>query len=504
MILARIFRPFLPLLIVFSAALSADQKTVSIANSEWAPYTSETLPEHGYLSHLTKEAFAQSGVTVDWRWMPWRRALAQTQHSTVEASIGWIKTAERKEKFLYSAPLMTMTWSLFQNHNNRFDFHSHADLAGKVIGVHSSSEYPSLRGLKAAGDITIMPFHTYAFALRALLSGRVDGVVAPEVVGYHTIRTDFSATEAAQFFVPDTKMDTLPIYLITAKSLKRGPEIIDSFNKGIKALKASGRYEGLITALNAGDYDLIKPRKPTTVRLVNGEWAPFLSEHAPHYGLISHLTSEAFAASNIEVEWQFTPWGRALSLVVRGVWDGSSGWLKTPDREKDLLYSDPIMTTGRIMLQLKSNSFEWQTIEDLAGKSFGVTIASGYPQLRPIIDSGAAKTLRFPDYETAIGALLSGRIDAVPLPRKVSEHLIRNKFASEAEKFHIAAKEIEALPLYLIVSKNIKKGPMIIERFNEGLKKLRQSGEYDAYMQDLELGLYDTVTPIETPQQGPQ
>lgn len=49
-----------------------------------------------------------------------------------------------------------------------------------------------------------------------------------------------------------------------------------------------------------------------TIRITNGEWEPFLSQHSPHYGINSHIVSEAFRLEGIQVKWGFFPWKRAF------------------------------------------------------------------------------------------------------------------------------------------------------------------------------------------------
>lgn len=42
-----------------------------------------------------------------------------------------------------------------------------------------------------------------------------------------------------------------------------------------------------------------------TVRLANGEWAPYQSKSLKHGGYISHLVTEAFAAEGYDVEFVY-------------------------------------------------------------------------------------------------------------------------------------------------------------------------------------------------------
>lgn len=45
----------------------------------------------------------------------------------------------------------------------------------------------------------------------------------------------------------------------------------------------------------------------TKIRSTNGEWPPYLSENLPHYGLASHIISEAFAKKGLPLNMAFSP-----------------------------------------------------------------------------------------------------------------------------------------------------------------------------------------------------
>ncbi len=69
----------------------------------------------------------------------------------------------------------------------------------------------------------------------------------------------------------------------------------------------------------------------TTIRITNGEWEPYLSEHCYKYGLASHIVSEAFRLEGINVEWGFFPWKRSYEWAKDGSWDASAVWWPTKE-----------------------------------------------------------------------------------------------------------------------------------------------------------------------------
>lgn len=238
-----------------SAAVFADMKVVTMAIGEWAPYTSKDSAKLGFLPHVAEEAFAREGIEVYWRFMPWRRVRSQVQHGSADASIGWHKSPERAEKLLFSMPVIQLTYSVFQPADKRFHVQTSDDLMGKIIGIHIESHHPSLTALIAADQITLMRFPNHAATMRALLIGRIEGVLVETVVGYHAIRTNFSAVQATHFHTAPASLDLLDVHMITSKSLEKGPQIVAAFESGLKKLHTSGRFAQLVSGLHSGAYD---------------------------------------------------------------------------------------------------------------------------------------------------------------------------------------------------------------------------------------------------------
>ena len=105
-----------------------------------------------------------------------------------------------------------------------------------------------------------------------------------------------------------------------------------------------------------------------TIRLTNGEWQPYLSEHVPHHGLASHIITEAFTLVNVDVTYGFFPWKRSFKLAKKGEhWHGSAAWFHSEERARDFHISNPVTEARMAFFHLKDFAFDWQSIEDLRG-----------------------------------------------------------------------------------------------------------------------------------------
>ena len=229
-----------------------------------------------------------------------------------------------------------------------------------------------------------------------------------------------------------------------------------------------------------------------TIRLTNGEWQPFLSKHVPHYGFASHIVTEAFALVGVEVEYGFFPWTRAVKLAREGTWDGGAVFWDTEERRKHFFFTDAVVPSIVVFFHLTTTEFDWDTYEDLSDVRIGATLEYSYGKDFDAAEvAGTIKTDRAPDDESGLRKLLKGRIDVFPGEVMVTYDQIRDIFSEEqAALFTYHPKPINDQPLYLLLSKKISGNEQMRDRFNEGLRLLKESGKYDQIIADALAGKY--------------
>lgn len=231
---------------------------------------------------------------------------------------------------------------------------------------------------------------------------------------------------------------------------------------------------------------------PTSVRLTNGEWQPYLSKDVPHYGFASHIITEAFALVGVEVEYGFFPWKRAYKLAGQEEWAGGAIYWDTEERRKDFYFTDPVVPSTTVFFHLKSTAFDWETYEDLSAVKIGATLVYSYGNDFDAAEAaGTIKTNRAPDDESGLRKLLKGRIEVFPGEVMVTYAQIRDIFSEEqAALFTHHQKTVNDQPLYLLLSKKVPGSEEMRDRFNEGLRQLKESGRYDQIIADALAGNY--------------
>jgi polar amino acid transport system substrate-binding protein len=234
------------------------------------------------------------------------------------------------------------------------------------------------------------------------------------------------------------------------------------------------------------------------VRLTNGEWAPYLSEHLPYNGVASHIVSQAFAAVDIDVEYDFFPWKRAFLYAKEGqgasgeIWNGSLLWIYLPDRTEHFIYSDPVVVDSQILFYLKDNGLNWQSLDDLKGKVLGGTAHTAYPRLEQGVQRGLFTINRGAGYEDLFKRLFANRIDAIPNVKEVGEFYIRTSLTpTQQSQMASSPTVIEKRTYYLVLSKKIQENKVLMERFNRGLKIIKDNGFYEQAFNNLRNGKYD-------------
>ena len=231
-----------------------------------------------------------------------------------------------------------------------------------------------------------------------------------------------------------------------------------------------------------------------TVKITNGEWAPYLSEHLPENGFASDVVRAAFDAAGLSVEYGFYPWKRAFKLARQGDWHGSVVWVYTPERARDFFFSDTVVTDSEYLFHLKSFKLEWQRPEDLQDVRIGGTLHTVYPAFKAAEDQGIITIERTGTYENLYRRLLKKRIHAIPQVSAVGEFLIRTTLTPDQQaQITMSPTIIQTRRYALILSKAIPENKHILERFNRGLKHIRLTGIYREMLDRLKRGGYDPV-----------
>jgi len=232
----------------------------------------------------------------------------------------------------------------------------------------------------------------------------------------------------------------------------------------------------------------------TTIRITNGEWEPYMSEYCPYYGFTSHVVSEAFKLEGIKIEWHFFPWRRSLIMAKNGkYWDASCCWWPSEELEQNFYISDAVNESSVVFFHLKNYKFDWKSINELKGLRIGGTFEYEYStEFMEAMNTQSIYVDLVSKDEQNYRKLKGKRIHIFPNDLIVGYSQIRNNFPpAEAKLFTHHPKELQSTTLNLIITKRGENAKIFINKFNSGLKKLKDSGKFSRMLNDVINGKYD-------------
>lgn len=221
-----------------------------------------------------------------------------------------------------------------------------------------------------------------------------------------------------------------------------------------------------------------------TVRLAVGEWAPYTSQTDLQGKLLEEVTARAFKLEGIAVQFTYYPWKRSYLLAASGEYDGTLPWNKSPERNQLFFFPNAsLVKDENVFFHLKTTSFDWTRLDDLRNYRVGVTI--GYQEEASYKAAGISAEAVSSE-ELNFRKMRIGRLDVYQTSKHVGYDTLAKLFGPvELGLFTHHPKVVYESEYYVLFSKKTKRGKFLADRFDSGLKKLKDSGEYDKILAKL-------------------
>ncbi|ABC31036.1 ABC-type amino acid transport/signal transduction systems, periplasmic component/domain [Hahella chejuensis KCTC 2396] len=225
-----------------------------------------------------------------------------------------------------------------------------------------------------------------------------------------------------------------------------------------------------------------------TVRLANGEWPPYQSKTLKHYGVASHIVTEAFGIVGVNVQYVFfDSWKRAYAEALSGNLDGTLLWSPSVDREALFFFSEPVVMGESVFFHRVDSDFTWNSFSDLKRYRIGGTLGYSYQ----FEDTEGVKIDRVSSDEINFTKLLRGRIDVFPSDKDAGYALLYELFKPEdVAQLTISPHVYNSTTYHLIMTRALPANRERVKQFNEGLRQLKDSGLLDRYLEDSRRGAY--------------
>lgn len=125
--------------------------------------------------------------------------------------------------------------------------------------------------------------------------------------------------------------------------------------------------------------------------LVTGnDFAPFTGEDLPEGGLLTEIVRRAFGEVGLRYEVRFVPWRRGYDGVLAGKFLGTFPYVRTPDREMEMLFSDPLLEVRQLVYLSAHSGMVFHTPQDFRGRTVCAPVGYALPaELAELAAAGA-------------------------------------------------------------------------------------------------------------------
>ena len=197
-------------------------------------------------------------------------------------------------------------------------------------------------------------------------------------------------------------------------------------------------------------------------------------------GVFAELLDASLKQSGHVVQYEVVPWARATAMADSGDVTATVPWFKTVEREAIYVFSDPIVNaTNKVFIKKGGKVPVGLDPADYANfKPYKVGGTIGYWYEAAFKKAGVPLDM-VPKDDQNVQKLQVGRIDAFITDELVGWALIKQLFPGKEGEFATVDKPEGVSPLHVIANKKFAGSAKFIEAVNEGLKKIKASGEYD-------------------------
>jgi len=401
--------------------LATHKKIVVGGETDWAPF--DFVDENGKYAGLANDYLKmigkKLGIEVEMVTGPsWDELLAKVRRREIDVLPAIYHSADREAFVHFTDPYLKLTEFIFtrsvdQNINSIVDLQDKTIVVvkGYTIEAELRSNYPTY-------NLTTAP--TIQEALKKLVTGEADAFIGDIISTSYNIKelslVGIRPAAATPFRGPSVHMAVRKDWPVLANLIDKAFKAIpDSEHDAIRnqwisfAEKKIEQNRSEIS-LTAKEQAWIKQH--SVIRVHNEkDWPPFnYFEYGRPRGLSIDYMDLMAEKLGIEVEYVTGPsWNDFLGMVKRKELDVMLNIVKTEDRQKYLLYTDPYVKNPNVVASYENNAFE--DIEALFGKTVAFPKGFFYEE---VLTKSFPRIKRLPVENTlaSLKAVVFGKADA--------------------------------------------------------------------------------------------
>lgn len=239
-------------LLIFSLqnVYGQEEPVLTLASDPWPPFTNND--EKGALAlDLVKFALKRSGRDVTFEITQFTEVIDGILKKEFDGSAALWKNKEREEVMLFSEPYMFNQIILVGREGADVSADEITDLSGKKIGVVADYAYGDLMTRTTVGDEDEKNGATFVTGasdqenLQKLLNNKLDYILVDALLVEYAKKHQLSQLEAKLDFGSNI-LFSRALHFAVRKDVPRAQEIIDGFNREIKAMATDGSYSRIL------------------------------------------------------------------------------------------------------------------------------------------------------------------------------------------------------------------------------------------------------------------
>ncbi len=225
----------------------AENKEVSLATLNWAPYVGKKLENHGFTAEIVSEAFKRAGYQVEIKFMPWKRVLSQVKLGKFDAGFPAYYSEERAKLYAVSDSFIDGPLVFYKRKDKSISYKTLEDLKPYKIGIVRG--YVNTPEFDSADFLQKKLANSDEANLKKLFKEKIDLTIIDQFTAAHILNTSFSQGKGAlDFIAPPLQLKTL--HVIFSKESKEYEARVAAFNQGLKAIIQDGTLKMIVERHN--------------------------------------------------------------------------------------------------------------------------------------------------------------------------------------------------------------------------------------------------------------
>lgn len=203
------------------------------------------------------------------------------------------------------------------------------------------------------------------------------------------------------------------------------------------------------------------------ISVATNQWSPYINAKNQPLGTAADLLRQVLAQEKHDIDWRYQNYDLAFDLVAKGKQQAAFPYFKTAEREKSVLFSQPIFSVTSHIYYNRQQESKLE-FSKLSRHSFGRVAGYSYGQL---IDEYLSDAKVFTTETEALESLFNNDIDFLPMTESVMNNLLNQTYRDQALLIKKIDKVVGHDSLHLIAPHTIE-GKVIIDELNKLLQQM--------------------------------